>query len=60
MQAMLKADGMTWEYSTTSSCDLNGDDSGAVCVDQKPSACRNGSELFMKTRGYYNRGELLY
>ncbi|KAI4377752.1 hypothetical protein MLD38_015330 [Melastoma candidum] len=60
IQATLAADGQTWKYSTTSSCNSSGNDSGAVCIDQKPSHCRNNSELFVQMRGYYNSGELLY
>ncbi|KAF8036463.1 hypothetical protein BT93_C2245 [Corymbia citriodora subsp. variegata] len=56
----LAKDGITWLYSSTSSCNSNGNYSGAVCVDQKPSACRNGSELFVPQRGYYNKEELPY
>lgn len=60
VQSTLAKDGTTWLYSSTSSCNSNGNYSGAVCVDQQPSACRNGSELFVPQKGYYNKGELLY
>lgn len=59
-RSTLAKDGTTWLYSRTSSCNSNGNYSGAVCVDQKPSACRNSSELFVPQKGYYNKGELLY
>ncbi|OWM66027.1 hypothetical protein CDL15_Pgr015453 [Punica granatum] len=60
VQSILASDGTTWRYSTTSSCGSNGNYSNAICIDQKPSQCRNNSELFVPQRGYYNRGDLLY
>lgn len=60
VQSTLASDGTTWLYSTTSSCSQSGNYSDAVCIDQKPSQCRNSSEIFIPQRGYYNSSELLY
>ncbi|WRX33613.1 S-locus glycoprotein domain - like 10 [Theobroma cacao] len=60
LQLTLAADRTTWQQTTIGSCKIDVTYPNAVCLEQKLSNCRNGSELFVPTRGYYNSSELSY
>ncbi|KAH7571808.1 hypothetical protein JRO89_XS04G0147600 [Xanthoceras sorbifolium] len=44
----------TWIFETTGKCETDLHNQTAVCLSEKPSKCRNGSELFEPKKGYMN------
>ncbi|XP_048235945.1 G-type lectin S-receptor-like serine/threonine-protein kinase CES101 [Ricinus communis] len=41
-----------WIYDTVGPCQYASKNSTAVCLTEKPTKCRNGSEMFVPKRGY--------
>ncbi|CAB4288485.1 unnamed protein product [Prunus armeniaca] len=60
LQSILAPNGTTWETTVTSPCKFNPYYPDAVCIEQKPSECRNGSELLVPTRGYLNDAQFTH
>ncbi|PON94556.1 S-locus glycoprotein [Trema orientale] len=56
LQFILATDGNSWENATIAGpCSLNVNYPEAVCIDQKPSKCRNSSEIFVPIRGFFRQ-----
>ncbi|KAJ9185765.1 hypothetical protein P3X46_005359 [Hevea brasiliensis] len=47
----------TWIFETSGPCKYSSKNSTAVCLTEKPTNCRNGSEIFMPKRGYIDFNE---
>lgn len=60
MQSILTPNGTAWESTGTSPCKFNQYYPDAMCIEEKLSECRNGTELFVPSRGYFNGTEFLY
>ncbi|GKV11774.1 hypothetical protein SLEP1_g22995 [Rubroshorea leprosula] len=60
LQYTLDPDGTTWQLTFAGPCKTDANYPSASCILPKPSKCRNESELFVPTRGYYNDSNLLY
>ncbi|KAL6221795.1 hypothetical protein ACLB2K_005190 [Fragaria x ananassa] len=60
LESILSANGSTWETTTISPCTFNPKYPDAVCIEEKTSECRNGSELFVPTNGFLNGTEFTY
>ncbi|XP_024181698.1 G-type lectin S-receptor-like serine/threonine-protein kinase CES101 [Rosa chinensis] len=60
LQSILSVNGSIWETTTISPCTFNPKYPDAVCIEEKTSQCRNGSEIFVPTNGYLNGTELTY
>lgn len=59
-QFTLALDGTSWLNTTISPCQLNVTYPNAICIKQNASECRNGSDVFVPTRGYYKEPKLQY
>lgn len=60
LQSILSVNGSTWETTAISPCTFNPNYPDAVCIEEKSSECRNGSELFVPTNGFLNGTESTY
>ncbi|PRQ36264.1 putative protein kinase RLK-Pelle-DLSV family [Rosa chinensis] len=52
--------GTTWESTEASPCTFNLTNLGALCIEEKPSECRNGSDGLVPVRGYFDGNEILH
>ncbi|XP_050388126.1 G-type lectin S-receptor-like serine/threonine-protein kinase B120 [Argentina anserina] len=57
LQSVLSANGSIWETTAIGPCIFNPKYPDAVCIEEEASECRNGSELFVRTKGYLNGTE---
>ncbi|XP_024192755.1 G-type lectin S-receptor-like serine/threonine-protein kinase CES101 [Rosa chinensis] len=61
MQSTLTLNGTTyWESTEASPCTFNLTNPGALCIEEKPSECRNGSDGLVPVRGYFDGNEILH
>lgn len=61
LQFELTKDDTSWENATIASqCKLNVEYPEAVCIEQKPSKCRNRTEIFVPVRGYLKETNSIY
>ncbi|KAM2407353.1 hypothetical protein ACFX1X_026549 [Malus domestica] len=59
-QSVLAPNKTTWESTVTGPCKLNMNYPDAMCIEEKITECRNGSELFVPIRGYFAAVKFLY
>ncbi|XP_050372079.1 G-type lectin S-receptor-like serine/threonine-protein kinase CES101 [Argentina anserina] len=59
MQSILTVNGTTWESTEVSPCTFDLNNPGALCIEEKPSECRNGSDGLVPVRGYFDGTEIL-
>nr|XP_011467685.1 PREDICTED: G-type lectin S-receptor-like serine/threonine-protein kinase CES101 [Fragaria vesca subsp. vesca] len=59
MQYILTVNGTTWERTEASACTFNLNNPGAMCIEEKPSECRNDSDGLVPVRGYFDGTEIL-
>ncbi|RXI05879.1 hypothetical protein DVH24_017921 [Malus domestica] len=59
-QSILAPNKTTWESTVTGPCKLNMNYPDAMCIEEKITECRNGSELFVPIRGYFAAVKFLY
>ena len=60
LQFTLDVDGTTWKNTSVSPCKFNVNYPNAVCMEQNHTECRNGSEFFVPSKGYYEETKLMY
>ncbi|GMY36014.1 g-type lectin s-receptor-like serine/threonine-protein kinase [Fagus crenata] len=60
LQFTLDVDGTTWKNTSVSPCKFNVNYPNAVCIEQNHTECRNGSEFFVPSKGYYEETKLMY
>ncbi|TQD99642.1 hypothetical protein C1H46_014778 [Malus baccata] len=59
-QSILAPNKTTWESTVTGPCKLDMNYPDAMCIEEKITECRNGSELFVPIRGYFPAVKFLY
>lgn len=59
MQSILALNGTTWESTEISPCKFNLYNPDALCIEEKPSECRNGSDGLVPIKGYFDGTEIL-
>ncbi|XP_068343042.1 G-type lectin S-receptor-like serine/threonine-protein kinase CES101 [Pyrus communis] len=60
LHSVLNPNWTIWESTVTGPCEFNENYPDAMCIEEKISKCRNGSELFVPIRGYFNETKFLY